>query len=254
MILLSPSKLQQFKKKSDNHNFSFHAFPSESSVLIKLLRNLSPSEISNLLKINNQLTQLNLDRYLQWNTPFTPENSLQAIYVFDGEVFRGLDSRNLIDSEITYAQAHVRIFSGLYGLLKPLDLIQPYRLEVSTQLHNKSGNDLYPFWKKKITDYVIKELSSENNGGLIFNLSSSEYFKILNLKRIKCPVIHFEFLEYKHDELKQVVIYTKKARGLMCRYIIQNEIDDPELLKGFSAGGYWYHPELSDQNKFVFVR
>jgi cytoplasmic iron level regulating protein YaaA (DUF328/UPF0246 family) len=254
MILLSPAKIQQFRKKTENNLYSFHAFPSESSSLIKLLRKLSSSEISKLLNINSQLTQLNLDRYVQWNTPFTPENSMQAIYVFDGEVFRGLGGITLNDAELSYAQAHLRIFSGLYGLLKPMDLIQPYRLEVSTPLQNKSGSDLYPFWKKKITDHIVKELSAQKNDSIIFNLSSAEYFKMLDLKRIKCPVIHFEFLEYKNDEFKQIVIYTKKARGLMARYIIQHQITDPKQLTGFNDAGYWYHPDLSGENKYVFIR
>jgi len=254
MILLSPAKIQQQTRNPDITAFSEAQFLKEAAVIVKLIRKLSVTEISNMLAINQKITFQTIDRYRQWQIPFNTENAMQAMYLFDGEVFRGLNAFGMHADEVAFAQDNLRIFSGLYGLLRPLDLIQPYRLEVSSKLKNQKGEDLYPFWRDLVTKRIKTELKEGNAGNIIFNLASSEYFKMLDLKSIKNRIVDFEFYEFKENNLKQAIIYTKKARGLLAAFIIKNKIEDPELLKGFSAGGYWYYPALSTPDKFVFVR
>jgi len=254
LILLSPAKIQNFEKFPFGSFYSEPEFMKEAGRLVKLMRKLSPAELSKLLEINSQLTQLNLDRYLNWHTPFTPENSKQAVLIFDGEVFRGLNAGTMSQDDLEYAQQHLRILSGLYGVLRPMDLIQPYRLEVSSLLENPAGKDLYAYWKEKVTKSVLNTLKNSGKSELILNLASSEYFKTLSLKNKKVRIIDVEFYQYKEDKFSQAVIYTKKARGLMAGYVLRNRIEDEEHLKGFAEEGYWYSPQMSTENKLVFVR
>ncbi|MDD4490206.1 MAG: peroxide stress protein YaaA [Paludibacter sp.] len=254
IILLSPAKIQNFNKQVVTSNHSIPQFLDEASELVKLMRQLSQQEITRLLEINVQLTRLNLDRYIRWQLPFTHENAKQAVFVFDGEVYRGLDAITLTREDIDYMQRHLRLFSGLYGVLRPLDLMQPYRLDVSSKLNNHAGNDLYPFWKKKVTDSILTDLKASGEPQLLLNLASSEYIKVIDLKSSKMRMISVEFFEYQHDKLKQIVVYTKKARGMMTRYVIQNRIDNEEDLKGFNEGGYWFNEQLSSKDTLVFVR
>lgn len=254
LILLSPAKIQNFEKHSFGSFYSTPEFMKEAGQLVRLIRQLAPSELAKLLEINSQLTQLNLDRYLNWHTPFSSENSKQAVLVFDGEVFRGLNPGAFSNQDFEYAQAHLRILSGLYGVLRPMDLIQPYRLEVSSSLQNPFGKDLYAFWQNKVTKSVTKALKESGEPACILNLASSEYFKTIDLKNKKTRVINVEFYQYKEDKFRQAVMYTKKARGLMAAYVLRNRIESEEELKGFSDEGYWFHPEMSTDNKLVFVR
>jgi len=254
LILLSPAKIQNFKQQQITEKFSYPEFINEAGKLVDLIRKLSPYELSKLLDINSNLTQLNFDRFFNWHLPFNPENAKQAVLVFDGEVYRGLDAKSFSSDDFEYAQNHLRLLSGLYGVLRPLDLIQPYRLEVSSKLINPQGNNLYDFWQKKITKSIVSALLDSVKPAIILNLASSEYFKSLNLKNKKVRVIDVEFYEYKHDNFKQIVIYTKKARGLLARFVIENRIEDEENLKGFNSAGYWYSPQMSTDNKLVFIR
>jgi cytoplasmic iron level regulating protein YaaA (DUF328/UPF0246 family) len=254
VILLSPAKIQNFKSENCTDKFTKPEFMKEAQELVELMRDLSPSELSNLLDINANLTQLNFDRYFNWHLPFSLKNAKQAVLVFDGEVYRGLNAKTFSEAEFDYAQNHLLLFSGLYGLLRPLDLIQPYRLEVSSKLKNEYGNDLYAFWRNKITTQVNKMLKKSGKPNLIINLASSEYFKSLDTKLIAARIIDVEFYQYKNDTYKQIVIYTKKARGLMARYIIENRVQELEDLKGFSDEGYWFSPQMSTENKLVFTR
>ena len=254
LILLSPAKILNFKPQNITSDFTIPEFSKEAKEIIGLLQNLSSYELGKLLDINNKLTQLNFDRIFNWHYPFTPQNAKQAVLTYDGEVFRGLSAKTFSKKEFEYAQNHLRLLSGLYGILRPLDLIQPYRLEVSSKLNNPKGKNMYSFWSEKVTTSVLKTLKSSGKPEIILNLLSGEYFKTLNLKNKKVRVIDVEFYEYKNDKLKQIVIYTKKARGLMARFVIQNQIEDIEDLKGFSDGGYWYSPQLSNDNKLVFTR
>lgn len=255
LIVLSPAKIQNFKEQNFTFEPTIPVYLKEASSLIRLIKQLSTSELSQLLQINNKLTQVNLDRYLHWHLPFSITNAKPAALVFDGEVFRGLNFESLTNKQATYAFQKLILLSGLYGCLRPTDLIQPYRLEVSSALNNKYGKDLYAFWKVKITSFIKNQINqSENENKILLNLASAEYFKAIDSKKLKCRIIDIEFYEYKDDQFKQIVIYTKKARGLMARYVIENEIEDPEMLKGFDKAGYCFHPELSSENKFAFVR
>lgn len=253
IILISPAKIHNFKPHSFTEKYSQPVFMKEAEELVQLMRELNPTELSTLLEINTKLTDLNYDRFFNWHVPFTPQNAKQAAYVFDGEVFRGLQASSFTPAELDYAQQHLVILSGLYGALKPLDLIQPYRLDVSSALKNAAGKDLYPFWQKKVTDYILNQMLSTGSETLI-NLASSEYNKTLLLKGKNIRKIDIEFFEYKNDNFKQIVIYTKKARGLMARYLLQNQITDNEDIKGFNDVGYWFYPQLSTESKYVFVR
>jgi len=254
LILLSPAKILNFKPQNITSDFTIPEFSNEAKELIGLLQNLTSYELGKLLDINNKLTQLNFDRIFNWHYPFTPQNAKQAVLTYDGEVFRGLNAKTFSEIEFEYAQNHLRLLSGLYGVLRPLDLIQPYRLEVSSRLNNQRGKDMYCFWSEKVTKSVLTTLKTSGKPEIILNLLSGEYFKTLNLKNKKVRVIDVEFYEYKNDKLKQIVIYTKKARGLMARFVIQNQIEDIEDLKGFSDEGYWFSPQLSNEGKFVFTR
>lgn len=254
IILLSPAKIQNFEKHPFESFYSLPEYMKEAGQLVKLIRQLSSSELSLLLQINSHLTQLNLDRYFNWHTPFTPDNSKQAILVFDGEVFRGLNPATFTNSDFEYAQNHLRILSGLYGVLRPMDLIQPYRLEVSSLLTTPAGKDLYAFWKQKITNSIVKALKKSGKPEFILNLASTEYFKSIELTNKKLRVINVEFYQYKEDKISQAVIYTKRARGLMAGYVLRNRIENEEELKGFADEGYWYDPRMSSENKLVFVK
>jgi len=254
LILLSPAKILNFKPQTIISDFTIPEFSKEAKELIGLLQNLTSYELGRLLGINSKLTQLNFDRIFNYHYPFTPQNAKQAVLTYDGEVFRGLNAKTFSENDFEYAQKHLRLLSGLYGVLRPLDLIQPYRLEVSSKLKNRCGKDMYSFWSEKVTASILKTLKSSGKPEIILNLLSGEYFKTLDLRNKKVRVIDVEFYEFKNDKLKQIVIYTKKARGLMARFVIQNQIEDIEDLKGFSDGGYWYSPQLSNENKLVFTR
>lgn len=254
LILLSPAKLQNFKHQNFVNEYSLPDFLNLSAELVEEMRQLSAYELSKLLEINAKLAQLNVERYSNWHLPFTPQNAKQAVYVFNGEVFNGLDAKSLSESDAKYMQSHLRIISGLYGLLRPLDLIQPYRLEMATKLPYGKVGDLYHFWSAVVTKAVKNALIVSGNPQVILNLSSGEYFKTLNHKNLKANVIDVEFFETKNDKLKTIVVYTKKARGLMARYVIENKIENPEDLKGFSADGYWFCENLSTETKLVFSR
>lgn len=254
IIILSPAKILNFKEQTTTDKFTMPEFMTKAESLVKLMRDLSPSELSKLLDINTNLTQLNFDRFFNWHKPFTLKNAKQAAFTFDGEVFRGLNAETLSADDLEYAQTHLRILSGLYGVLRPLDLIQAYRLEVSSKLQNPSGKDLYAFWKESVTESILKALKKSGKPQFMLNLASSEYFKTLDLKNKKVRTLNVEFYEYKNDKYSQIVIYTKKARGLMARYVIENRIENEEDLKGFNAEGYWYSPQMSSPDKLVFTR
>lgn len=254
IILLSPAKIQNYKNQEDIKFYTSPEFLNEASYLVEQMRNLSPDGFGKLMGTNRQLTDLNFDRFIQWHLPFTLKNSKQAVLAFDGEVYRGLNAKTFTIEEVQYAQQHLRILSGLYGVLKPFDLMQAYRLEVSSKLNNYAGNDLYPFWREKVTQKLKKDLRKSGKPKTILNLASSEYSKMIDVKTAKIRMLDVEFLEFQDDNFKQIVIYTKKARGMMARFVIQNRIEDEENLKGFNENGYWFHHGLSNDKKLVFVR
>ena len=237
-IIISPAKSLDFETPAKFEKFTQPDFLDESEKLVERMREFSPEDLSKIMKISDKLADLNYQRYSDWQTPFTSGNAKQAIFAFTGDVYTGLDAENLSEDDIDFAQNHLRILSGLYGLLRPLDLMQAYRLEMGTKLKPS----LYEFWGDKLTRALGDEL--------VINLASNEYSKAVCPKNIL--TVHFK--EQKNDELKVIGLFAKKARGMMSRYIIKNRIEDAEWLKGFSDDGYQYRGDLSDEKNFVFVR
>ncbi len=256
LILLSPAKIQNFIAPAPTAEYSIPVYLKEAEKLIQELKSYSIRELTSLMQVNVKIAEQNAERFFNWHRPFTPDNAKQALWVYNGEVFHGLDAGSMKDSEIGFAQQHLRILSGLYGILRPLDLIQAYRLDVSHKLGPTFGADLYEFWRDKITTEVKKALRQSGEPKLVFNLMSGEYTKAIDPVKLKARIIDFEFLQYQPDteRFKPITIYIKKARGLMARYIIRNAVTSTEALKAFADEGYWYNEQLSTVDKFVFVR
>ncbi len=250
-IIISPAKLLDFENKAITDKFTECRFLEKSSELNSYLREMSARELSQLMNISDNLGQLNYERNLEWNPPFNKENAKQAVYAFVGEVYRGLDVKTIDESEIDKLQNKLRILSGLYGILKPLDLIQPYRLEMGTSLKTKNAKNLYEFWGNLLVNSLNDEMEQDE---LLVNLASNEYSKVIPKKKLKAKVITPVFKELKGDKYKTIVVYTKKARGLMTRYIVLNNIETIEGLKGFNAEGYAFSERLSSEKELVFTR
>jgi cytoplasmic iron level regulating protein YaaA (DUF328/UPF0246 family) len=237
-----------FSSKTEG-DFTIPDFLSDSETLIKTLKKLSHEDISSLMKLSHKLTELNFERYRNFLTPFNADNAKQAGYAFQGDVYDGLQFKNLSNEDVEFAQNHLRILSGLYGFLTPLDLIQPYRLEMGTSLKTKLGKNLYDFWGEKITKKINK---SEED--LIINLASNEYYKVLKPKLLKAKVISPAFKEYKNGKYSMIMLYAKQARGLMAQFIIKNKITNADDLKSFNLSGYSYNDKLSSESEPVFTR
>jgi len=254
LLLLSPAKIQNFTPQNYVKDYTLPEFLEEAEMLVHKIKQLSRTELAELLDINSNLAKLNADRHFNWQVPFTTSNAKQTVFVFNGEVFHGLDAKSLSPEDIDYLQSHLRILSGLYGSLRPLDLIQPYRLDVSTNLKTDKGNNLYAFWKNRITQTLNESLVASGGPQVLLNLASGEYIKSINRSKLKAEIIDFDFLENKNDTYRPIVVYIKKARGMMVRYVIQNRIENVEDLKGFNEDGYWYNSRLSTEKKLVFTR
>jgi len=253
LILISPAKSLDFETENSNKTFSESIFLKESQSLIKQVRKFSTDEIADFMSISPKLAQLNYERFVNWHLPFDLDNAKQAILAFKGDVYTGLDAGSLSETELQTAQKDLRILSGLYGVLRPLDLIQAYRLEMGKKLKTTKGNNLYEFWGDKITTEINKTLK-ENNDKHLINLASNEYFKSVNKKKIKAEIITPVFKDFKNGQYKVISFFAKKARGLMTRFIIQNNITDPEYLKAFNSDGYTFNPHLSTDTELVFTR
>ena len=252
LVILSPSKTISTNFPVSGRS-TIPEFLYKSEKLIAKLKQLNSEQLSKLMSISPKLAQLNFERFQQWNLPFTSENAYQAFFAFKGEVFNGLDAETLSDEEVRFAQDHLAILSGLYGILRPLDLIQPYRLEMGLKATLIGNMNLYNFWIDSITAGLQSALDNQNDNILI-NLASNEYFKSINIKNLNARVITPVFKESKGGAFKIVTIYTKKARGLMTRFIIQNKLERPEQLKFFDSEGYYFNESLSSESKFVFTR
>lgn len=249
LLVISPAKTLDYS----NPEYSYHTqpdFPTEVKDLVVVLRKKSTSEISKLMHLSDSLASLNEERYKTFNEAFSPENSKQALLAFKGEVYAKMEADQFSAEDLEFAQQHLRILSGLYGLLKPLDLIQPYRLEMGTPLKTKKGTNLYQYWGTKIS----KALNEVGQGKTLVNLASQEYFKAVDQKSLKLPVITIHFKEHKDGKYQVVGFFAKQARGLMARYAILNRITDPEQLKAFALEGYEYSAPLSTAQDWVFVR
>ncbi|NQY35069.1 MAG: peroxide stress protein YaaA [Alteromonadaceae bacterium] len=253
LIVVSPAKNLDFESPLATTAFTQPELLAQSQLLIEHCVKLSPADISSLMGISDKLAGLNAARFGQWAMPFTTENSRQAILAFNGDVYTGLDAKSFSEADFGFAQQHMRILSGLYGLLKPLDLMQPYRLEMGCKLENERGSNLYQFWGEIITDKTNQALNEQGDDVLI-NLASNEYFKSIKKKVLDARVITPAFKDWKNGQYKMISFFAKKARGLMARYIIQNQLTDVEQLKAFDLGGYQFSEEFSKSNDWVFTR
>ncbi len=253
LIVISPAKTLDFETPPITEQFSQPAYLEQSHTLIDTLQTLSVQDVASLMKLSDKLASLNVARFNSWKPPFSLDNAKQALLAFKGDVYTGLDAESLSEDDISYAQQHLRILSGLYGVLQPLDLIQPYRLEMGTKLENPGGKDLYQFWDLTLCQRLNDELSSAAEPVLI-NLASNEYFKAVRSKQIKARIITPQFKDWKNGQYKMISFYAKKARGLMSRFIIQNRLEDPEQIKQFDLEGYRFAPEQSQGDDWVFLR
>lgn len=250
-IIISPAKSLDFENKAPTNQCSQPSFIEKSISLQTKLKTFSREELGSLMKISPALADLNYHRNQNWQPPFSIKNAKQAVFAFTGEVFRGIDVRSIPESKIDLLQDRLRILSGLYGLLKPLDLIQAYRLEMGTRLKIESHQNLYQFWGEDIANALNDEMSDDE---LLINLASSEYFKAVPKKVLKVPMITPVFKELKNGAYKIVMTYAKKARGLMVRYILDNHINSLDELKGFNTEGYGFSEALSSETELVFTR
>ena len=250
-IVISPAKSLNFEKELPTTQFTQPLFLKESRQVHKVLKQQSPKDLSDLMSISDKLADLNWQRNKDWKTPFTPENARPAIYTFDGDVYTGLDAYTIPVEKLDVLQDKLRILSGLYGILQPLDLMQAYRLEMGTKLPIGDKKNLYEFWKSTVTKALNKELKK---GELFINLASNEYFSVIDVKALKVPVITPEFKDYKNGKLKIISFFAKKARGMMVRYIIDTKAKTIDDLKGFNYEGYQFDANLSKGNHLVFTR
>jgi uncharacterized protein len=253
LILLSPAKSLDYKTPPHVATYTQPAFLDRSAALISQLRALSPADIANLMDLSDQLALLNFNRYADWTQPFTPENAKQAVLAFDGDVYDGLAAKTLSAADLDFAQQHVRILSGLYGILKPLDLMQPYRLEMGTKFANAGGKNLYAFWGETLLAALNAELAAMPRPVAV-NLASEEYFKAAVGRKIRGEVIQPVFEDWSNGRYRIVSFFAKRARGLMTRYAVVNRLDEPEGLKGFDADGYTFAAAASDERSWVFRR
>lgn len=250
-LVLSPAKSLNFESKLPTPITTESCFLNESLRLNKLLKKKSARSLSKLMSISPALGQLNYERNQEWELPFTKDNARQAIYAFSGDVYRGIDAYSISQDNLEKVQNKVRIISGLYGLLKPMDLIQPYRLEMGTKFPVGKNKNLYEFWRKKVTQALNDELEDNE---LFLNLASDEYFKAIDTKALKVPVVTAVFKDFKNGEYKAIMTFVKLARGYMTRYIIDSDANTVEDLKGFNYQGYGYSETMSSKTELVFIR
>jgi len=250
-IVISPAKSLNYEKTVPVTTYTEPQFLKQAATIQNTLKKKKPSQLSELMDISAKLAELNWQRNQDWHLPFTAENARQAVYAFDGDVYTGLDVYTLPEDKISILQERLRILSGLYGLLKPLDLMQAYRLEMGTTMPIGKNKNLYEFWKKTITKALNDELQKDE---LFLNLASNEYFSAVDAKMLKVPVITPEFKDYKDGKLKMISFFAKKARGLMVRYIIDTNAETLDDLKGFNYEGYAFDANLSKGNTLVFTR
>jgi cytoplasmic iron level regulating protein YaaA (DUF328/UPF0246 family) len=253
LMVLSPAKTLDYESPLTTEEHSLPDFIPRSAELISTLREFSPDKLGSLMQISDQLAHVNADRYASWSKKFNFKNSRQALLAFNGDVYEGLDARTLNQKQLTWTQDHLRILSGLYGVLRPLDLMQPYRLEMGTRLPNALGKDLYAFWGDEVTTALNEALASVKSSALI-NLASEEYFKSVRPKNLVVPVITPVFEDWKGGKYKIISFYAKRARGLMARYAIEKKITKPEQLRLFDTEGYAFVPASSSETSWVFRR
>lgn len=253
LIVISPAKTLDYQSDIPTNRYTQPELLEHSQQLIGIARKLSAPQISTLMSISDKLASLNATRFHDWHPDFTPQNARQAILAFKGDVYTGLKAEEFSEADFDFAQRHLRMLSGLYGVMRPLDLMQPYRLEMGIRLENPKGKDLYQFWGDTITDKLNQTLASQGDNILI-NLASDEYFKSVKPKKLQAEIIKPVFLDEKNGKFKVISFYAKKARGLMSRYIIENRLTKPEQLTAFNTDGYFFDEAASSQNDLVFKR
>ncbi len=252
LLIISPSKTQQFDIPIHG-NSTQPLFPEQTGQLIHLLKQLDQPQLAALMKMSDKLAAVNHQRFKQFQLPITQKNSRQALFMFQGDQFNPMAVDSYSKQQLNHAQRHLRILSGLYGMLRPLDLMQPYRLEMAIKVAVGDHKNLYSFWSERITEQLNKELRNDQEPVLI-NMASAEYFKVVRKKELQANILTLSFKQEKEGKLKTIAIYAKRARGAMVNFVIQNEINKPVELQGFDRDGYSYHPELSTGSEWVFVR
>jgi len=253
LLIISPAKKLDYKTPSPISNYTQPDHLDRAAELIDIMSQKDSFEIADLMKLSMNLADLNMQRYQDWHTPFTPDNAKQALFAFTGDVYQGMDASTLSADDLGFAQNHLRILSGLYGILRPLDLMQAYRLEMGTKLVTDHGRNLYGFWGDTITHTINDALTAQDDDILI-NLASNEYFKSINLGELKGRIITPVFKEYRKGAYRIISFNAKKARGYMSRHIIKNRLTNPEEIKTFNAANYTFNPDLSSSSDFVFTR
>lgn len=253
LFLLSPAKKLDYDSPVSTSTHTQPLFVKRSAELIKVLKTKSAEDIAGLMKLSQALSELNVQRYTEWKPKFDQKNSRQAVLAFNGDVYEGLAAETLSESQLTWAQEHVAILSGLYGVLRPLDLMQPYRLEMGTRLQNSRGKNLYEFWGSEIAQYLNERLADQPSR-IVINLASEEYFKAVDLKALDARVVQCVFQDYKNGVYKIISFNAKRARGLMARFAIETKAKTPAALKKFNVEGYAFAAEESTEDKLVFRR
>ena len=253
IVLMNTSKTLDFQQKAPISKHTIPELIKDAEILVKELRKLSQSEFSKLMKTSEKLTRLNVERYASWQTQVQKSNAKQALLAFKGDIYSDMDVENYKTKDFEFAQKHVRILSGLYGILRPLDLIQPYRLEMAAKLATSRGKNIYQFWGSQLNEAIGALLKREKSGVLV-NLCSAEYFKAIKAELLDTTVITPGFKEFRDGSYRFVTLYAKKARGMMCNYIIRNHLKRPEELKFFNVAGYKFNKKISSAEQWVFTR
>lgn len=253
LLVISPAKTLDYLSKVTIKTYTIPDYLEDSQLLINRARRYSVLDLAELMQVSRQIAELNFQRFESWKVPFTTRNARQALLAFKGDVYTGLDVDSFTSADLKYAQSHLRILSGLYGLLRPLDLMQPYRMEMGRRIDTERGRNLYQFWHGRITEGLNKQLKRLKTGYLV-NLASQEYFKSIDSGHLNAEIITPEFRDWKNGQYKMIGVYAKKARGQLSRFIIQNRMTVPESIKSFSADGYRFNPEISTDGKWVFTR
>lgn len=253
LTVISPAKTLDYETPAKIKRFTVPKFLEDSENLVKILKKYSTSDIAKFMGVSEKIAELNVERFNAWRKEFTPDNAKQAILTFKGDVYSGLDAESMNSEQFTFAQKHLRILSGLYGVLKPLDLMQPYRLEMGKKLATERGQNLYHFWDEKITESLNRDLK-KNQADVLVNLASNEYFKSVKPKLLNAEIITPAFKDYKSGDYKIISFYAKKARGLLSRYIIDNKLTSVDDIKQFDWDGYSFNSKLTESNTWVFTR
>ncbi|WP_321929786.1 peroxide stress protein YaaA [Paraburkholderia guartelaensis] len=259
IIVLSPAKSLDYDTPAHIEAHTIPDFVDDAAELIAGLRRLSPQQIGSLMSISDPLARLNFQRYADWSKQFSHANAKQAVLAFNGDVYEGFDAKSLSSADLDYAQQHVRVLSGLYGLLRPLDLLQPYRLEMGARFENARGKDLYAFWGERITHAINAQIEHNHakaakGARVVVNCASNEYFKAVKPKKLAAPVITPVFEDWKGGRYKIISFHAKRARGLMARYAVENRVAEPEALKAFDVEGYAFDADASNDSTYVFRR